>query len=306
MTFSLILRVQFNQIVRLKTMFSLIWGYFGTEFYSQKQQNHKLNRSLPKNTQTSKHLRRPICYDAITVQPGLHVNPLQPVAQAGQDLIGDGMACMGKLGGVNVLSGYRICPKDDCFHARLRLGNMSYIRKQLIHTDPSDDGGFLTVDKNIGRSIFIQISGDAIGIANGDDGDLHRGWGSIGPAVAQRISGVQMKDAGNPRFDRHGRNQVKIFWGAAFGDGPGLVVGFRPGLPADVFLWTAVYTIQGNADAGIVILELAVIKNAIAALDMGLKVFEAMAVKIGDHLIKAVKLLHGETVIIRFRAVGSA
>ena len=126
-----------------------------------------------------------------------------------------------------------------------------------------------------------------------DDGDLHRGWGSIGPAVAQRISGVQMKDAGNSRFDCHGRDQVKIFRGDAFGDGPGLAVGLSLGLLTNFFLWTAVYTIQGNADAGIVILELAVIKNAIAALDMGLKVFEAMAVKIVDHLIKAVKLLHG-------------
>ena len=29
-------------------MFSLIWGYWGTKLYSQKQQNHKSDRSLPK------------------------------------------------------------------------------------------------------------------------------------------------------------------------------------------------------------------------------------------------------------------
>ena len=40
--------VGFTYRLRLNTTFSFIWGYWETELYSQKQQNHKLDRSLPK------------------------------------------------------------------------------------------------------------------------------------------------------------------------------------------------------------------------------------------------------------------
>ena len=45
MTFSLILRVQFNQIVRLKTMFSLIWGVLGLNSTVKNSKIHKLPTS---------------------------------------------------------------------------------------------------------------------------------------------------------------------------------------------------------------------------------------------------------------------
>ena len=47
--------VGFPDRLRLKTMFSLIWGYCEPGLYSQKQQNHKLDRSRSLNSATSKN-----------------------------------------------------------------------------------------------------------------------------------------------------------------------------------------------------------------------------------------------------------
>ena len=93
----------------------------------------------------------------------LEINAFYAVADAGEDLVGDGIEHIAENSYGQVLA-------EDLYLVALLTGDVGNIDEGYVHTDITNVFGFLTVDEAVAVAI-AQVTVQTIGIANRNGGN---------------------------------------------------------------------------------------------------------------------------------------
>lgn len=120
---------------------------------------------------------------------------LQPPAQPGEKLIGDGAAPGGQLLGPELL---RSVPADEGDHIPgLDIGQGGDIHQQLVHAHPSRHGTESAADQHT-PALLGQLAGQAVGVADGDHCKPGLLAGLEGQPIPGPLPGAQGAHRGHP------------------------------------------------------------------------------------------------------------